>query len=150
MGFCDYLRRPALPVRDRLRNGATPYLEQGEQIQAVFLAAPWTPSWAPGKPADRAVVATDRRILLFKLDFFQVVKKVTGQLPRETKLGPGNDGTHHIRVLDIDLAVPAGFCNDVKEADRAAGFQWPAPAESYAGEDLQDLHIERNLPGAVS
>ena len=55
---------------------------------------------------------------------------------------------HRIRAFSTELIVNRHFFKDVEEADRAAGFHWPA--DSYEGKDLQDLHIERNLPGAES
>ena len=67
MGFRDFLRQVVLPSRDKLRNGAAPYLEPEEQIQAVFRAA--RPMAWEGRQ-DCVVVVTDRRILLLDLDFF--------------------------------------------------------------------------------
>ena len=53
-----------MAVRDRLRKDAARHLVDGEQIQAVFYAK------RPGTQYnDRAVVATDRRLLLMTLNF---------------------------------------------------------------------------------
>jgi len=145
MGFRDFLRQAVLPLRDKLRNGAAPYLEPGEQIQAVFLVARWTPWYAPANRADCAVAATDRRILLLKLNSFRRVAGVAGEAPRKTRLGPWSGDQLRIRAFGTDLAVAPDFYMDVAEADRAAGFDWPT---SMYG--LDDLHIERNLPGAES
>ena len=148
MGFRVFLRQAVLPLRDKLRNGAAPYLEPEEQIKAVFLAA--RPTAWQGRQ-DCAVVVTDRRILLLDLDsfanplglnFLTHVTGVAGEAPRETKLGPWSDGPHHIRAFGTVLAVGPEFYMDVKEADRALGFEWPP-----AMHGLDDLHIERNLPG---
>jgi len=142
VGLRDFLRQAVLPPRDKLRNGTAPYLEPGEQIQAVFLAARWTPWYAPANRADCAVAATNRRILLLKLDSFGRVAGVAGEAPRETRLGPWSGEQLRIRAFGTDLVVGSGSYMDVAEADRAMGFDWPADMHG-----LDDLHIERNLPG---
>ena len=148
MSFRVFLRQVVIPLRDKLRNDAAPYLEPAEQIQASFLAA--RPTAWQGRQ-DCAVVVTDRRILLLDLDFFANplgmyflthVTGVAGEAPRKTKLGPWRDGPHYIRAFGTALAVGSEFYMDVKEADRALGFDWPP-----AMHGLDDLHIERNLPG---
>src|SRR5215469_14464456 len=79
----------AMAVRDRLRKGAAQYLEPGEQIQAVFYAK---------RPAmqynDRAVVATDRRLLLLELNFLGRVTGLVGEASRGIKLGPCHGFMH--------------------------------------------------------
>ena len=123
MGYRDLLRQVVLPLRDKLRNGADPYLQPGEQIQAVFLAARWTPWYAPANRPDCEVVATDRRILLLKLDSSRRVAGVAGEAPRETRLGPWSSGQLRIRAFGTDLAVGPEFYMDAAEADRAMGFR---------------------------
>jgi hypothetical protein len=66
-----------------LRKGAAPYLELGEQIQAVFYAKRPAMSYN-----DRAVVATDRRLLLLELSFMGRPIGLAGEGPRKTRLGP--------------------------------------------------------------
>ena len=148
MSFRVFLRQVVIPLRDKLRNDAAPYLEPAEQVQASFLAA--RPTAWQGRQ-DCAVVVTDRRILLLDLDFFANplglyflthVTGVAGEAPRKTKLGPWSGELHYIRAFGTVLAVGSSFYMDVKEADLALGFEWPPTMYG-----LDDLHIERNLPG---
>jgi hypothetical protein len=107
-----------MALRDRLRKGAAKYLELGEQIQAAFLAT--RPSV---QTHHYSVAATDRRILLLKLDFTGLrCTGLIGELPRETKLGPCSGLMHPLPAFGDDLAVNRRFFKDVAEADRAAGF----------------------------
>ncbi len=118
MGLHDNLQQMTLPLRGKLRQGAAQYLEPGEQIQAVFLAK--RPEM---RYNDRAVVATDRRILLLELGMrVSTVKGVLGEVPRETQLGPCHGVLYPISVFGTDLQVFRRFFRDVAEADRAAGF----------------------------
>jgi hypothetical protein len=119
MGLRDSIQEIALPLRDKLRKGAGPYLEPEEQIQAAFLVK------RPGMQYnDRAMVATDRRILLLELGMrVSTIKAVLAEVPRETKLGPCHGVLHPIGVFGTELQVFRRFFPDVAEADRAAGFQ---------------------------
>ena len=118
MALRDSIQEMALPLRDKLRKGAGPYLEPEEQIQAVFLAK--RPEMQYN---DRAVVATDRRILLLELGMrVSIVKGVLAEVPRETKLGPCRGVFYPIGVFGTDLQVFRRFFRDVAEADRSAGF----------------------------
>jgi hypothetical protein len=106
-----------MAVRDRLRKGAAPYLKAGGQIQAVFYAK------RPGMQYnDRAVVATDRRLLLLKLNFFGRATGLVGEVPREAKLGPCSGFIHPVDIFGTRLDVSRRFFKDVEEVDRAAGF----------------------------
>lgn len=106
-----------MAVRDRLRRDAAQYLEPGEQVQAVFYAKrPIT------EYNDRAVVATDRRLLLLELNFFGRAQGLVDEVPRETRLGPCSGFMHPIDLSGTRLAVNRRFFKDVAEADRAAGF----------------------------
>jgi hypothetical protein len=102
-------------VRDKLRKGAAQYLEVGEQIQAVFYAKRPTMQYN-----DRAVVATDHRLLLLELNFFGRPMGVLGEAPRDIKLGPCRGLMHPITAFGTALAVNRRFFKDVAEADGAA------------------------------
>jgi hypothetical protein len=118
MGLRDSIQEVVLPLRDKLRKGAGPYLDPDEQIQAVFLAK--RPEMEYN---DRAVVATDRRILLLELGMrVSTVKGVLAEVPRETRLGPCRGVLYPIGIFGTDLQVFRRFFRDVAEADRAAGF----------------------------
>ena len=109
--------RGGVAVRDRLRKDAAQYLEPGEQVQAVFYAKRPTMGYN-----DRAVIATDRRLLLLRLNFLGRATGLAGEVPRETKLGPCSGFMHPIDAFGTSLAVSFRFFKDVAEADRAAGF----------------------------
>jgi hypothetical protein len=106
-------------VRDRLRRGAADYLQPGEQIQAVFLAS--RPSH---EYYDRAVVATDQRLLLYRLNFLSRPTELIAEADRNTKIGP----CHGVLFYRFDtfeaehLVVHRRLFSDVAEADRLAGF----------------------------
>jgi hypothetical protein len=106
-----------MAVRDRLRKGAAQYLEPDEQVQAVFYAKRPVMEYN-----DRAVVATDRRLLLLELNFFGRPTGLAGEVPREIKLGPCSGFMHPIDAFGTRLDVNRRFFKDVAEADRAAGF----------------------------
>jgi hypothetical protein len=106
-----------MAVRDRLRRDGARYLEPGEQIQAVFYAK------RPAAQAnDRAVVATDRRLLLLRLNIFGRATGLIGQAERQIRLGPCSGMVSPVRAFDHALQVSFRFFKDVDEADRAAGL----------------------------
>jgi hypothetical protein len=107
-------------VRERLNADAAQYLQPGEQIQAVFYAK--RPS---AQANDCAVVATDRRLLLLKLNFFGRATGLLAEARRETRLGPCSGMLSPITAFDIRLQVSRRFFRDVDEADRAAGLYTP-------------------------
>jgi hypothetical protein len=118
----DELRRTTdwsteVAIRDKLRHGAQRYLQPGEQIQAVFLAKRPDVGYN-----DRSVIATDRRILLFSLDFRSRPKAVLAELRRTTRLGPCTGWLHPLAGFEVPLAVSRRFFTDVEEADRAVGL----------------------------
>ena len=106
-----------MSIRGKLRDGATVYLQPGEQVQVAFLAKRRT---APYN--DRAVVATDRRLLLLRLNFFGRPTALLGTSERHVRLGPCRGFMYRLPVFDSGLAVNKRFFSDVAEADRAAGF----------------------------
>ena len=87
-----------MALRDKLRERAQPYLEPGEQIQAVFLAQTGPTPWLAGAfgaiiymfiAKYRVVVVTDRSILLLKAGAWTPSKptELVKRVPR-TGLGP--------------------------------------------------------------
>jgi hypothetical protein len=111
-----------MATREKLNNGALPYLEPGEQIHAVFLAK--RPSMEYN---DRAVVATNRRLLLLKLNFFGRPIALLTEADRKTRLGPWTGSLlYRLPAFDGNLSVARRFRKDVDEADRKAGFE-PGP-----------------------
>jgi hypothetical protein len=107
-----------MAVRDRLRKGAAQYLEPEERIHAVFYVKRPTMQYN-----DRAVVATDRRMLLLELNFLGRPTGLAGEAPRQTKLGPCKGLLlHRIDAFGGRVDVSRRFFKDVAEADRAAGF----------------------------
>lgn len=106
-----------MAVRDRLRKDAAQYLQPGEQIQAVFYAK--RPSTQYN---DRAVVATDRRLVLLKLNFLGRATGLVGEAERQVQLGPCRGVVHPMSAFGDRLDVSFRFFKDVAEADRAVGL----------------------------
>jgi hypothetical protein len=115
-------------LRDKLRKDAAQYLRPGEQIQAVFLAR------RPSSQAnDRAVIATDQRLLLLKLSFLGRSTAPLGEAPRVTRLGPCVGLMKTLDAFGAPLAVSFRFFKDIDDADRAVG--WQADSSPAARED---------------
>ena len=115
-------------IRDKLRRDAAQYLRPGEQIQAVFLAR--RPSMQAN---DRAVVATDQRLLLMKLSFVGRATGLVGEAPRMTRLGPATGVIHVLDAFGEPLAVAFRFFSDIADADRGVGYAAGPGAEARAG-----------------
>jgi hypothetical protein len=104
-------------IRDKLRKGAEPLLQEGEKVQAVWLAK------RPRIEAnDRAILATDRRLVLLTVDLWGNPTGVLTETKRSTKLGPCSGWMFKITAFGEPLAVNRRFFKDVAEADRLAGF----------------------------
>jgi hypothetical protein len=106
-----------MALRQVLRQGAVAYLQPGEEVQAVFAARRRTMLYN-----DRAVVATERRLLLLALNFFGHPTGLLAETDRRVRLGPGRGLMHPLTVFDAGLVVSRRFFKDLAEADRSAGL----------------------------
>jgi hypothetical protein len=126
-----------MAIRDKLVASAAPYLQEGEQIQAVFSAQTMS-QWMAlisfwiiifGN-AYRVVVVTDRRILVCQTKRFQTTK-ITGverEVPRATQIGPASGLWYKTDVLGQKLYIHKRFGKDVAAADAALASQAPPAA----------------------
>jgi hypothetical protein len=117
-------------LRDSMRNSATPYLQPGETVQAVFGAQTASPYLAAlggififlGLNHYRIFVVTPDRVVV--LDAGRAsMKKARGlvaELPRSTRLGPTSGVWHIIPVGDEKLRVHRRFFKDIETADAGA------------------------------
>jgi len=114
-------------MRDRIQEKAAPFLQPGEVIQHCFAAQAASPYWSLlsywiiiVKNANRAVVATDRRIIVFQSSRmgFSNIKSVKRELPRSTRIGPV-DAKLWAKVdsLGETLYIHRRFFKDVEAAD---------------------------------
>jgi hypothetical protein len=128
-----------MAIRDKLVASATPYLQEGEQIQAVFNAQTMS-QWMAlisfwiiifGN-AYRVVVVTDRRILVCQTKRFQTtaITQVEREVPRSTQIGPAHGLWYQTAVLGQKLYIHKRFAKDVAAADAALG---QAPPAAVAG-----------------
>ena len=87
-----------MTLRDKIRANAKPFLQPGEEIQAVVPAQTirqyWSliSFWLVARDTYRVIVATDRRILLCRSGRFTetAVRGVLAELPRRTVIGPAH------------------------------------------------------------
>jgi Bacterial PH domain len=117
-----------MAIRDKLKASATPYLQPGEQIQAVFNAQT-TSQWFAlisfwiiiFSNAYRVVVVTDRRILVCQAGRLRttVIKSVLRELPRATQIGPAHGLWYRTDVLGEKVYIHKRFAKDVALADSA-------------------------------
>lgn len=112
-----------------MRQSATPYLQPGEPVQAVFGAQTHSNYLMPltGFIAFRffnryrIFVVTPRRVLVLDAGKSNM-KKASGvvqELPRLTRLGPGSGAWHVIPVGNEKLRVHRRFYKDIAAADSA-------------------------------
>ena len=126
-----------MALRDKLRDRVQPFLEPGEQVQAVFMAQTgpnpylgllttlvffWT--------KHHVFAVTDRRILVLSAGAFSPSKPkaVLTSLPRTTVLGPLSGLWGTMELDGTKYFVNKRFHKDVEEADGLRGTSAPATA----------------------
>ena len=119
-----------MALRDSMADSASPYLQPGETIQAVFgaqTASQWLAALTGififlGLNSYRIVAVTPQRILV--LDAGRAsMKKARGivtELPRSTRLGPPSGLWHVIPAGNEKLRVHRRFFKDIETADTLA------------------------------
>ena len=113
-----------------MQTSATPYLQQGETVQAVFgaqTASQWLAALTGvfvflGLNRYRIFVVTPQRILILDAGKASMAKAkgVVTELPRATKLGPGTGLWHVIPAGNESLRVHRRFFKDIEAADAQA------------------------------
>jgi hypothetical protein len=115
-------------IRDKLTKNATPLLQPGEVIQAVFCGQTTSQYFAlisywiiVFKNAYRVVVVTDRRILVCNSGRISMtpVKGILRELPRATKIGPASGLWYKTEALGERLYIGKRFHKDIAAADAA-------------------------------
>ncbi len=119
-----------MALRDSMRDSASPYLQPGEQVQAIFAgqtASQWLAALTGvfvflGFNRYRIFVVTPARILI--LDAGKTsMKKARGvvmELPRRTRLGPPTGLWHKIPAGNESIRVHRRFFKDIETADAVA------------------------------
>jgi hypothetical protein len=116
-----------MAIRDSMQASATPYLQSGETVQAVF-GAQTTSQWLAPLTGFvifllmnryRIVVVTEQRILVLDAGKVTTAKArgVVTELPRSTKLGPGTGIWHIVPTNQETLRVHRRFFKDIEKAD---------------------------------
>jgi hypothetical protein len=117
-------------LRDAMRDSATPYLQPGETVQAVFgaqTASQWLAALTGvfvflGFNRYRIFVVTQQRILVLDAGKSSM-KKARGivmELPRSTRLGPATGLWYVIPAGQEKLRVHRRFFKDIEASDSAA------------------------------
>jgi|SRR5579862_9508281 len=124
-----------MALRDKIRANAAPFLEAGEEIQAVIPAQTMSAYWVLlsywiilASNGLRVIVVTDRRILLCQSGRVRMtlVREVLAELPRQTVIGPAHGLWYRTDALGQRLYINRRFHKDLAAADAAIG----APAGS--------------------
>jgi len=116
-----------MSLRDSMRDSAVPFLEPGEQVQAVigaqtasqYLAAITGVFVFLGLNRYRILAVTPRRIVVLDAGKTSMKKArgVVTELPRSTRLGPAAGMWHQIPVGRETLRVHRRFYKDIEAAD---------------------------------
>jgi hypothetical protein len=117
-----------MSLRDAMRDSAIPFLEPGEQVQAVFgaqTASQYIAGLAGifvflGLNRYRIFAVTPNRIVVLDAGKTSMKKArgVVTELPRSTRLGPATGMWHKIPVGAETLRVHRRFYKDIETADR--------------------------------
>lgn len=116
-------------VREKIGAAAAPFLQEGEVVQTAFGAMGTNPMWSLlsywiiiAKDANRAVVVTDRRIILAKTSRarWSKFKEIVAEVPRSTKLGEPSGMNWKNETFGQPIWIHKRFHKDVREADVAA------------------------------
>lgn len=117
-----------MAIRDKIRANAAPFLEPGEEIQAVIPAQTISAYFALIsywilllRNAYRVIVVTDGRILLCRSGRSSMtpVSEVLRVLPRHTAIGPARGLWYRTESLGERLYINRRFHRDVATADSA-------------------------------
>lgn len=132
-----------MALRDKLRERVQPFLQEGEQVEQVFLAQAGPNPWLFGAVGAlimtllvkrRIVAVTNRRILVLTAGKFTGTnpKGVLAELPRQSLLGPLEGKVWMKTQLAGETTyINRRFAKDVQEAD--AAVQSPPPAATGGG-----------------
>lgn len=116
-------------VREKIGAAAAPFLQEGEQVQTAFGAMGTSPYWSLlsywiiiVKDSNRAVVATDRRIILAKTSRLRWTKfkEIVAEVPRSTKLGEPSGLNWKTDALGPTIWINKRFHKDVRDVDAAS------------------------------
>lgn len=107
-------------MADKIMTNAAEHLEAGEQVQGAF-AVQKTVRNRAGDGGYRAVVATDRRFLVFQSGTFSqtTLKKLIATLPRDQRLGPGHGAFHEVHLGEESMLVNFRYFNQLAAIDAA-------------------------------
>ena len=107
-------------MADKIMANAAPHLEPGEQVQGAF-AVQKTLTNKATSGGYRAVVATDRRILVFQSGMFSqtTLKRLLTSLPRDQRLGPGSGPFHRVQLGDETMLVNFRYFKQLAAIDAA-------------------------------
>lgn len=118
-----------MALRDSMRKSVTPFLNPGEEVQAVigaqtasqYVAALAGVFFFLGLNRYRILAVTPQRILVLDAGKFSMKKAqgVVGELPRTTQLGPGSGVWHVVNANGEKLRVHRRFFKDLAAADAA-------------------------------
>jgi hypothetical protein len=119
-----------MALRDKLRERVQPFLEPGEEVQAVFPAQTGPTPWLAGAfgaliyvffAKYRIVVVTDRSIVLLRSGAFTGAspKELVARLPRDQQLGPVKGMWGKIQLDGTRHWVHKRFHGDIAQADAA-------------------------------
>lgn len=130
-----------MAIRDKIRANAQPFLEPGEQIQAVIPAQTTSQYFALisywiiiFSNAYRNIIVTDRRILITQGGRFSLtpVKSVIAVVPRATAIGPTTGALwYKTESLGERLYINRRFFKDVETADALLGAGGVPPQGAY-------------------
>lgn len=117
-----------MAVTDELRRSVAALLGPGETLQAAVWAQTLNPYWVPittvrvllgRKSPYRAIVATDRRLVVFRGDRWRHrADYVTmAEFPRRTRIGPAAGLWHRTDAFGERLYIQRRFYREVAAAD---------------------------------
>lgn len=126
-----------MALRDKIIERATPFLEEGERVEAAFAAQTFNPYWAVLSywivlfgNAYRSVVVTDRRIIVFDTGKWSSTKakSIRSVIDRGTVIGPASGLWWKCETLGEKLYVHKRFHKDVAAADAGGAGSDPTAA----------------------
>ena len=119
-----------MALRDTMLTSATPYLQPGEPVQAIFgaqTASQWLAALTGifvflGLNHYRILAVTPNRIVVLDAGktSMKTARGVVLELPRSTRLGPGSGIWHRIPAGSETLRVHRRFFKDIDTADSVA------------------------------